>query len=48
LLLGIASNTVVKLVIALLWGQSGFRKYVLAGFVTILAALLGGFALIRQ
>ncbi len=48
LLLGIASNTVVKLVIALLWGQSGFRKYVVPGFVAILAALLGGFALMRQ
>jgi len=48
LLLGIISNTAVKLVITLLWGQSGFRKYAAPGFAVVLAALLGGFALMRQ
>jgi uncharacterized membrane protein (DUF4010 family) len=48
LLVGIISNTAVKLVISLLWGESGFRKYVVPGFLGILAALLGGFALMRQ
>ena len=47
LMLGIISNTAVKLVISLLWGQSGFRKYAVVGFVGVLAALFGGFALIR-
>jgi uncharacterized membrane protein (DUF4010 family) len=48
LLIGIISNTAVKLVIALLWGQSGFRKYVVPGFVGILAALFGSLAWIRR
>jgi uncharacterized membrane protein (DUF4010 family) len=48
LVLGIISNTAVKLVIALLWGQSGFRKYVVPGLVGVLGALCGSLAWIRR
>jgi uncharacterized membrane protein (DUF4010 family) len=46
LVLGIASNTAVKLAIVLIWGRSVFRKYATLGFVSILGALIGGLLLI--
>lgn len=47
LALGITSNTAVKLVIALIWGSTAFRKYAALGFAGILIALIGSFILIR-
>jgi uncharacterized membrane protein (DUF4010 family) len=46
LLLGIIGNTTVKLLITLIWGSGVFRRYTALGFVVILMALIGGFAVI--
>jgi uncharacterized membrane protein (DUF4010 family) len=47
LVLGIISNTIVKLAVTLLWGRFEFKRYTALGFVVILAALAGSFLLIR-
>jgi|UPI00047BFEC5 uncharacterized membrane protein (DUF4010 family) len=40
--IGITGNTTVKLLIAIIWGSSAFRKYAVLGFTGILLALIGG------
>jgi uncharacterized membrane protein (DUF4010 family) len=45
--LGIFSNTVVKFVIAVIWGSAIFRRYSVFGFIGILTGLIGSFIISR-